>query len=146
MQQGDATTVAPRRQVATTSGKGRIGVGTTDGSRRRGAPEWREMRKRGGSFGAHRDRRRRCPAAAAKAVGGGTSRGDGGRWGRQRAATTVAWSFASRRWHLRKDVLKLEENQACGAAMVLKGIGDAMEGDLSPFRRKHKRNVTLNCI
>ncbi|KAF0887818.1 hypothetical protein E2562_004039 [Oryza meyeriana var. granulata] len=88
MQQGDATTAAPRRQVAMTSRKGRIGLGTTDGSRRRGTPEWREMRKRGGSFGALRDRRRRCSAAAAKAVGGGTSRGNGGRWGRHRAATT----------------------------------------------------------
>ncbi|KAF0900785.1 hypothetical protein E2562_035246 [Oryza meyeriana var. granulata] len=51
MQQGDATTAAPWRQVAMTSRKGRIGLGTTDGSRRRGTPEWREMRKRGGSFG-----------------------------------------------------------------------------------------------
>ncbi|KAF0898919.1 hypothetical protein E2562_012626 [Oryza meyeriana var. granulata] len=67
MQQGDATTAAPRRQVAMTSRKGRIGLGTTDGSIRRGTPEWREMRKRGGSFGAHRDRRRRlrgCSPAA----------------------------------------------------------------------------------
>ncbi|KAF0895047.1 hypothetical protein E2562_006765 [Oryza meyeriana var. granulata] len=51
MQKGDAKTAAPQRQVAMTSRKGRIGLGTTDGSRRRGTPEWREMRKRGGSFG-----------------------------------------------------------------------------------------------
>ncbi|KAF0892456.1 hypothetical protein E2562_016743 [Oryza meyeriana var. granulata] len=31
----------------------------TDGNGRRVAPEWREMRKRGGSFGAHRDSARR---------------------------------------------------------------------------------------
>ncbi|KAF0935800.1 hypothetical protein E2562_035768 [Oryza meyeriana var. granulata] len=43
------------REEATSSGR-RIGVGATDGSGRRGAPERREMRKRGGAtrggFGA----------------------------------------------------------------------------------------------
>ncbi|KAF0900283.1 hypothetical protein E2562_030051 [Oryza meyeriana var. granulata] len=36
------------REEATSSGR-RIGVGATDGSGRRGAPERREMSKRGGS-------------------------------------------------------------------------------------------------
>uniref|UniRef100_J3LGI7 Uncharacterized protein n=1 Tax=Oryza brachyantha TaxID=4533 RepID=J3LGI7_ORYBR len=57
----------------------------------------------------------------------------------------VVWSFIFRCTCVKMH-WKLGENQACGAAMELQGIGDATEGDLWTFEGKHRRNVTSNCI